>query len=216
MSSITISQVTAVSLKNNQYRSDFPEYYELETLEENGLWHDHQNVFDHVVKVFENLENDLAVLTPVGRVYLEQTIGNHSRENLLKVATLLHDIAKKETLIDENGKANCPGHEHLAAGQVDNFKDRFGLDVQSLAYVKRIVLHHGFISDILTQVIAKPEKEELFWTLFQKTVGDVWYELLLLMNADLRGCDLETTVPDQFHLRKNLLDKWLMTKLVTA
>ena len=210
-----ISTITAAKLRSNEYAETFPEYYALRTVTENGPWHDHQNVFDHVVAVFTELEKVLSLdfLTQEQKAkitqYLQERIDTHTKQELLMVATLLHDIAKKDTLVmDKNGGSRCPGHELLGAGQVKKFSERFGLSAAEEKRVERIVRWHGFISDVLTLILSNGQMEK-YVDLFRETVGDVEIELLLLMYADLHGCDLQKSAPEQFEKSAELLRKML-------
>ena len=95
-------------------------------------------VFDKVPKtgviVNRGMTND-----SLGK-YLSEVIGNQTRQNILKVATLLHDIAKTDVLVKRpDGTAGCPGHELIAAGRVRNFAKRFSLNSKAELYVERIV-----------------------------------------------------------------------------
>lgn len=194
---IDISQVTSKLLKDKAYLASFPEYYALASVTENGLWHNNQNVLDHVIAVYAGLEtilgfDDLKVdQKGVLEKYLREVTGNQTRQNILKVAILLHDIAKTDVLVKKpDGTAGCPGHDLIAAGRVKNFAKRFNLDNKAESNVERMVRYHGFISEILNLMIANQDKEKYF-RIFNETVGDVAIELTLLMHADLLGSDLE-------------------------
>jgi hypothetical protein len=56
MAKINISTHTSKSLKDRKYLASFPEFYELATVTENNLWHNHQNVLEHVISVFTGLK----------------------------------------------------------------------------------------------------------------------------------------------------------------
>jgi len=110
---INILAITANSLKAREYEQIFPEYYALATITENGLWHDNQNVLDHVIAVFAGLEKVLQFASLASshknslENYLSQRIGTKTRREILIVATLLHDIAKIDTLVNRaDGTAN--------------------------------------------------------------------------------------------------------------
>jgi hypothetical protein len=129
------------------------------------------------------------------------------------VATLLHDIAKVDTLITRpDGTAGCPGHELIAASRVGLFADRFGLDYVDEEYVERIIRYHGFISDILTLIIANGATEK-YLHILKETVGDVVLELILLMQADLLGSDLQQADKNEFESRMNILRWMLVTEV---
>lgn len=184
------------------------------------MWHTNQRVFDHVVKVYESLEKELTFSelsdeqAAKARSFLQQTVGNQTRENILKAAVLFHDIAKTQTLIKKaDGSASCPGHEHLAAGQVKSFAPLFNLDSTAEEYTRRMVLHHGFIGQIVEQVLDKPEKEDFFWSSFTNTVGDISFELVVMMRADLKGGDLDQTQPALFQQWDELLLRWQIAHL---
>lgn len=217
--SIDISQVTSKSLRDREYLASFPEYYELASVTENGLWHSNQNVLDHVISVYSGLEtvlefNDLELgQKDVLKKYLSEEVGNQTRQNILKVATLLHDIAKADLLLKKpDGTTGCPGHDLIAAGRVKNFSERFDLNSKAESYVERIVRYHGFISEILNLMIANQDKEKYF-RIFNETVNDVGIELTLLMHADLLGCDLEKGDKKGYDDRITLLEWMLQTLL---
>ncbi len=216
---IDISQVTSKSLRDKAYLSSFPEYYELALVTENSLWHNNQNVLDHVIAVYAGLEtvlefNNLELNQKDAlKKYLSEVIGNQTRQNTLKVAALLHDIAKTDVLVKKpDGTAGCPGHDLIAAGRVKNFAERFDLDSKAESYVERVVRYHGFISEILNLMIANQGKEKYF-RIFNETVDDVAIELTLLMHADLLGCDLEKGDKKGYDDRITLLEWMLQTLL---
>lgn len=164
---INALEVTSESLKSKAYIDVFPEFYELTTVTENSLWHDNQNVFDHVIGVFEGLEkvfkfeNISDLHKNLAEKYLSEALGNKTRREVLIVATLLHDIAKIDTLVKRSdGTTGCPGHELIAAGRVKRFSKRFDLDDKDESYVERIVRYHGFISEILNLIIANGQKDK--------------------------------------------------------
>ncbi len=219
---IDISRVTSKLLRDKVYLASFPEYYELASVTENGLWHNNQNVLDHVIGVYAGLEtvlefNDLEIgQKDVLKKYLSKVIGSQTRQNILKVATLLHDIAKTDTLVKwPNGTAWCPGHELIAAGRVKNFAERFDLDNKAELYVERIVRYHYFIVEILDLIIANQDKEKYF-RIFNETVNDVAIELILLIHSDLLGCDLEKNDKNGYDNRITLLEWMLQTLLKEA
>lgn len=216
---IDISQVTSKSLKDKVLLASFPEYYDLASVTENGLWHSNQNVLNHVIGVYAGLEkilsfNDLkdGQKNALNK-YLSEVVGNQTRQNILKVATLLHDIAKTDTLVKwPDGTAWCPGHELIAAGKVKNFSKRFHLDAKSESFVERIVRYHGFISEILNLIIANQNNDKYIF-LFKETVKDTAIELTLLMQADLLGSDLEKGDKKGYDDRTALL-KWMLDSLL--
>lgn len=216
---INVKTITARALKSREYVDVFPEYYELANVTENGLWHDNQNVLDHVIAVFAGLEKVLVFDGMASsqksfiEIYLSEVIGTKTRREILMVATLLHDIAKVDTLVKRpDGIANCPGHELIGAARVKNFSERFDLSKKDEDYVERIVRYHGFISEILGAILVTGATEK-YLHLFKETVGDVALELVLLMHADLLGSDLARTDKKAYDDRIQILD-WMAELII--
>jgi hypothetical protein len=218
---INIREITSKDLREKKYTAEFPEYYALADVIENNPWHFNQNVLDHVIQVFEGLEQVLMFKSLNQKTvqflttYLDERIGNKNRCDILKISTLLHDIAKIDTLIsNSDGTTRCPGHELVAAGRIILFKQRFDLDKKSNTYVERIVLYHQFISDILNFIVLTGDKRKYF-KIFQETVGDVDIELILLMKADILGSDLKKLDRNAFDERMDILS-WMLAERISS
>lgn len=215
LNKINISTITSKSLREREYINVFPEYYNLEKTIENNLWHNNQNVLDHVISVFAELENILkfknlnSAKKSILKKYLSDKIEKRSRKEILIIATLLHDIAKTDTLVKlPDGTAYCPGHDLLGAKKVSLFSDRFDLGKKDEKYVKRIIKYHYYISEILNSIINEGNKENHL-KIFKDTVGDIAIELVLLMQADLLGSDLSKNDKKGFDDRVTLLEQVL-------
>jgi UTP:GlnB (protein PII) uridylyltransferase len=210
MKKIDITRVTATSLKKGLYRSSFPEYYRLENFVENNAWHSQQNCLDHVIAVYSALEKILnSGLVTRHHDYLNQKIGNHSRLNLLKIATLFHDISKQIVLIkNSDGTTACPSHEIISCYLINDFNERFSLNQEDKKYVERIVLYHGFVSEIITLIINGKNEHEIL-KIFKDIVGDISIELFIFIYADLSGSDLEKVNSQQFIIREKQILKYI-------
>lgn len=219
MQTINLLDIHSDGLKKGFYLRIIPEYYKLRDFTENNSWHNKQNVFDHCISVFENMERlfNYKIFTETEKSkfdkYLQTKVGNVSRKEILILSVLLHDISKSETLIKcEDGTTKCPGHEIASAGMVSLFSKRFGINHISENHIKNIVGYHGFISDILGLMISKNDKNKYF-DIFTKTVGDVALELTILMYADDMGSDLSKNNHKLFETRMELI-KWMFSKLL--
>lgn len=215
---INISNISSKSLKERKYADVFPEYYELKKIVENNLWHNNQNVLDHVTRVFEELESILKFDSLSSdqknflQKYLSVTVGKRTRNEILIVATLLHDIAKTDTFIKQaDGTAYCPGHDLLGSEKVKLFSDRFDLGKNDEEKVKRIIKYHYYTSEIINSMIIKGN-EEKYLKEFINTVGDIAIELILLMQADLFGSDLEKNDKKSFDDSVRLLE-WMLKNI---
>ncbi len=213
---INILKITSHDLQSKKYIHNFPEYYKLDKVVENNLWHSNQSVFDHIISVFKGLESVLHFeglsLSHKNTVkkYLSEKIGHKSRHEILIIATLLHDISKADTLVMKpDGTTSCPGHDFISAGMVKYFSNRFGVNKKDEVYTKQIVMYHGFISDILNLIIENGNKNK-YINIYKETVGDVAVELVLLMKADLSGSDLKMNDAEGYRKRENILDEMLL------
>ena len=202
---IDLSALSSTSLLDGVFENELPEYYALRSIVENNAWHDNQDVFSHSVKVFEGLELVLkggmfSESTRVAlRKRLDTMVDDFSREDLLKIATLLHDISKLDTLfIHEDGSMSCPGHEFLSAAWVDRFADRFGLSGESLSAVEFLVSRHGFVGQMMGSIYEHGHPDH-FSKIFFAGAKDWGVELLLFMHADAHGSDLDQLDVEKLH-----------------
>ncbi|PIP53531.1 hypothetical protein COX08_00480 [Candidatus Beckwithbacteria bacterium CG23_combo_of_CG06-09_8_20_14_all_34_8] len=216
---INILQVTTNDLKENKYLLELPEFYRSKKYIENSSWHLNQSVFDHIVAVYASAEMLISgrlinVTSTINSIkqYLSQTLGNKSREAIFRLAVLLHDNAKSDTLvIDQAGNAGCPGHELIGATKVWNYQKRFGFDDIAMEAVERIVRYHGLTSEMINQSLTTG-KTQKYYQLLSETVGNVLGELILLMYADLSGSDLIKSDQKAFEDRIKILNKYISWK----
>lgn len=104
MAKANIILIDRRNIKSGKLVKLIPEFYELKKVIENNNSHHKESVFDHTFSVFDNLGKTLRKL--------------NKKNELLKLAALFHDIAKKETIIiNDNGLTSCPGHEDGGLGQ---------------------------------------------------------------------------------------------------
>lgn len=218
MPPIEINRLTAQALESGTFEQELPEFYALKTVTENGAWHINQNVFTHVIKVIRGLEHFLSEppLTESDRQllanYLAEKIDTKSREDLLIIATLLHDIAKTKTLTTEGERAFCPNHEAEGAEMVADFKERFNLFENEYVFVEQVVRNHGKIHDILTELLPLQITEAL--PLFKQKTSELEnyrIELLVLIYADVTGSDFEATDSVEYNQRLSIV-----AQLITA
>jgi len=150
MQRIKLSEITIKKIKNRELEEFIPELYKLEDIVENNPWHNKESVFDHTMSVLSNLEKIIKNSKKGTKQALNKIIEKHSRKDLLKVATLLHDIGKKETIADLGGGArSCPGHEKKGAQKAKKILKRLNLPSKELKIITDIVRNHGAIHDII-------------------------------------------------------------------
>ena len=163
------------------------EIYDLKSITENNNWHN-TSVFDHTVEVLEKVEE----LIPHHKS-LDQKINDRTRAQLLILATILHDLGKKETLIiNEENKTNCPDHEEISAAMSGRILDRFNLSRQEKESTLDMIRNHGIIHDII--------KSDDFRNIRIYPFGPP-LELLLLGLADTQASILSKTKPENYQMR---------------
>ncbi|NTU73193.1 HD domain-containing protein [Candidatus Roizmanbacteria bacterium] len=216
---IDILHITSNILRDKAYLNSLPEFYELEKTVENNAWHHNQNVLEHSIIVYAALETTLkdTFLALQQQVkldkYLSQVISKKRRVDLLKIATLLHDLGKADTIIiDQDGVTSCPKHEIVSAQKVKHFAKRFGLDTKEESCIKRIVRYHSIGFGVLDSVITHGYSE-IYVQSFKETVGDIAIELILLLRADIMGTNLEIEDKKAFDDRINIIT-WILEKLL--
>lgn len=175
-----------------------PEFYELKKVVENNFWHNEEIVFNHVLSVLDGLGKIVRKANEKIRYSLDKEIGNNSRGDLLWIATLLHDIAKKETLITVNGIKRCPGHEKKGAEKTKRILKRFDLSEKESRIIVKIVRNHGLVHEIISPDNKNFQKE---YKNFKKKFSDIYIELILLALADTSGSYLKKTKPAEFRHR---------------
>lgn len=140
-----------------------PLFLKLKNVIENNPYHDHESVYDHLIKAFEKAKIEIKgekITNPQAKEkyleFLKQTVGGVRKEILLQILALIHDIGKM-TCFNENGKikpileqkpdgtTQALGHEY--AGSVIAFevlKDT-RLSQEAIEYLaKGIRLHNSF------------------------------------------------------------------------
>ena len=214
---ILIDKVSSEKIKIGEYKEVLPELSALENVYENNAWHKNQSVLDHTVKVYESLETILNTnilfknCNSQISAYLSENIGNITRKNILKIAAILHDIGKKDTLVETSPHfTSCPGHEQVGANMVKDFELRFALERKAADYVRRIVEFHGIILNFVN-LIEMNNSRDMYFKIFQDVVGDIEIELIILKYADILGSDLTDNIKNNIQQKKVILS-WMLLK----
>jgi hypothetical protein len=218
---IDINHVTSQDLRAGKYAKELPELESLKKITENSFWHAYQNVFDHVLLVFEKLQEILKLEDFDKKIkiklaaYLKEKIETKTKSELVLIGSLLHDVAKSKTIVHEGEHFYAPGHELVGEWMVASFQKRFQLTTSETQYVQRIVKYHGLVSDVTTWVILG-QKFNSSYDVFFQIVSDELPLLGLFMLADLRGSDLAKQRPVEFKRREDLLLKMIKTYFNTT
>lgn len=116
----SLTHLTVKEIKAGALKSDLPELYELKEVYETGSWHNHQQVFDHILSVFSHLKK-------------------YSPNNLLLWAGLLHDIGKKESIAN---------HVLIGTRKAEKILARLKFSPKDRDYIVTIVKLHGLTTDL--------------------------------------------------------------------
>lgn len=216
MEHIDIQDITADSLEAGDWREQLPELYALEEVREQNAWHRLKaSIFDHIVAVYRELEIMLpfdevllADFKAFFRSVLKDQVGDKSREDLLKIMVLVHDIHKKEALIiNPDGSTKAPGHELFSARLPQVVAGRFGLDAVQVDWLRRLTLFHDLPHNVLEILVhGEGSDSSNYLGLMQEVVGEKLPELMLFVLADMRGSDLRELIPEEYATRET---KWV-------
>ena len=120
----------------------------------------------------------------------EEVAGGHSRKVLLKLAALLHDIAKPQTrCLDDKGRTRFFGHAREGAGMARDILTRLRFSARERDMVEKMVEHHlrpGQMGEDM------PSRRAIYR--YFRDTGDVGIDTIFLNLADhlaTRGPDLE-------------------------
>lgn len=145
-----------------------PYFLKLKTVIENNAYHDHQPVYDHLLKTKSLAEEKITgkFITDIKtrQLFLDftnQTVGNVSRKDILIIVALIHDIGKclifqentKKQSINitlPDGTTICPGHEYQGSRLVPALLHKLSLPSKVVSYIANCVrLHDTFSSEYL-------------------------------------------------------------------
>ena len=129
-----------------------PLFLRLKAVVENNPWHDHESVYDHLVKTKDIARREIRgdfITNPKAKKLFEQFANKDfhgmKKANLMVVGALLHDIGKLETpqLKDDGGTTSAPGHEYQGFLIADKFLKDLNLKPEQIKYISEIIRLHG-------------------------------------------------------------------------
>lgn len=179
-----------------------PEVTSGRAVEQPGGWHAY-DVFEHNMHAVEAMDLMLASDRPVDdRAWLwdalwsafgwrrsglracieEEMTEGRSRASLLKLAALLHDVAKPQTrVIDAGGQAHFYGHADQGAALASKIMRRLRFSTREAEFVATLVREH--LRPVqLAQIGEAPTRRALYR--FYRALGDAVPAVLLLALAD--------------------------------
>jgi poly(A) polymerase/tRNA nucleotidyltransferase (CCA-adding enzyme) len=150
------------------------------------------DVWEHSLRAVEGIDALLASLDtlapwgPTLRDHLALDLGGGlSRREALKLAALLHDVAKPETRADVGGRIRFIGHDTAGARRVADIARRFRLSGHGSRVLERLVAEHLRPMHLAQGgVITRRARFRFF-----RALGDEAPDLLLLALADTAALD---------------------------
>lgn len=153
----------------------------------------HFDVWEHSLRAVEAADLLMARVGELGAWgealpgHLGEPLGDGAtRREALKLAALLHDVAKPETLRLEDGRTRFLGHDALGATRVVAIARRLRLSGRMTALLERLVRHHLRPMHLAQSGLVTRRARFRFF----RDLGDDARDLLLLALADaaaLRG-----------------------------
>jgi putative nucleotidyltransferase with HDIG domain len=174
--------------------------------------HHYWDVFDHSVEALAALDEMLAPNPDPDRwlarsfrdllagfeldAYLNEIVGGHTRTVLLKLAALLHDVAKPETKTQEpDGRVRFFGHSERGAETAARICRRLRFGNREAAFVSLLVEEHLRPTQ-LSQTDALPSKRALYR--YFRDLGDAAPACLFLSLADAAAARGPRLEPDRW------------------
>jgi len=179
---IQITDLTIENLRDRKFIQEIPEFYQLRNVVENfPPWHYHESVFDHTLAVLEQESLILQQIPDALRNYLRQKpFLQYSRQDLLHLSIVFHDIGKLETFVQTGEVTSCSGHEEKGAEITTRILQReFLLNSKEIKRVAEMIQHHGNFCAFSRRQNTFQEYEKL-----KKQFPKVFSEMILLELAD--------------------------------
>lgn len=198
-----LPEITAEELKIGGLELEFPELYELKEVIENNRSHNKDSVFNHTVLVLKNLEILLEKYNQ--NDHFSGLIAGKSKKQLFTLATLLHDVGKKETMVVKEEKTSCLDHESVGAAEALEILKRFDLSSMEKEYISQIISNHGRLHNLLDRGFGENFNSE--YQKLKEEISEIIREILLLTLADIMGGDLKDNLPDQYNSRVNFIEQ---------
>lgn len=137
-----------------------PLFLRLKDIIENNAFHNHESVFDHLVKTkdiaFREINGNFITNPDAKKLFLgfvNEKMDGRKRGDLMILAALLHDVGKLETpQVIVDCMTQAPGHEAKGGEIVPRFLEGLSLTDKQIEYISKIVgTHNAFQEEYLSQ-----------------------------------------------------------------
>jgi hypothetical protein len=180
-----------------------PEVQALESVIESNKYHTEKNALVHTHQVNEAMVDtlefdgvtDQAVKARL-QAYVSEPVGDYTRGELLRVATVLHDVGKAMVdaedkplmLVKENGDTTSPEHAKCGAEPAYEILKYMGFSEADASYVKDVVHSHMRIFNLYDS-LGQAKSPQKIMDRTVKGLDGQYLDVLLHSRADLLGCD---------------------------
>jgi hypothetical protein len=213
---IPLSSLTKDAIVRETHKEALAELYALQNVIESQAWHDDQSVFDHSLASMDALDTILMFdfTTPQARqnlqAYLETPLETHSKKELLRLATLLHDIGKNISLQTKaSGDTSSPSHGVIGGWVAAPLLKRLALTKKEQNYILHLITTHLLPSDLIELEVngALESRESLQLLAMHEPEHTI--ELVLLAYADWMGCAIRAAAHEEREKRVMLVQSLL-------
>lgn len=122
------------------------------------------------------------------------------------IASVFHDLGKKETRIKEGKFFSFPGHEKISVKKTSVILKKFDLTEKEKKIVLGIIKKHSNLHEIVAMNNRNIESQ--FMSL-EKSCNNYIVELIILVMADTYDGYLKKTMPENYNFRINFYKKKL-------
>jgi len=192
-----------------------PEILSMKGVHQNG--YHHLDVWGHTLLTIENVE--VVIKNPEDyfagyslnlKEYLDsESVSGRSKESVIKLATLLHDSGKPETVSkDVDGRVRFLGHENVGKGIAEKVARRLKLSNREIGFVKDLVGDHMYL---LNFSFLDSLSQKGILRFFRKHPEEFWAYFILFLADSMAalGPDLpDDRMPKIKKMTRDMLDKY--------
>lgn len=189
------------------------------------------DVFDHSLETVAAVECLLLALTREGDLldsltffanleehFSEEIVIGRTRKVLIKLAALLHDVAKPHTKkFDENGRMRFLGHAQQGAGITESILERLRFSSREIKMVSKMIEHH-LRPGHLSNASELPTRRAIYR--YFRDTAEVGMDILFLNLADhlaTRGPTFEMAGwQEHVGVTQYMLNKWFEEKATVS
>jgi len=182
---LLINELTIANLQSGKFENQLPEFYKLRGIVENfPPWHYNESVFNHTIAVLNCEDLIIKQLSRKLRDYLRQRpFSDNTRQDLLHLAIVFHDIGKLETFVKTGETTSCKNHESVGAEKARQILQReFSLSNLEVERICQMIAEHGNFCAFSHRQSTFQEYERL-----KAQHPEIFWEMILLELADTQA-----------------------------